>query len=104
MKAVIWSPLAEERARAALEHVQRQGMGVAWGWQFRLLGFIRGLRRTAYDGYTVPELNRRFIGQVTLDNCRIIYRIDRRQVVVLTILLSRDQVDDHECNGEHHGE
>ncbi|MGH7654027.1 MAG: type II toxin-antitoxin system RelE/ParE family toxin [Gemmatimonadaceae bacterium] len=109
MKEVIWSPRAEERALAVLEYVRRQGAGVAWRWQFRLLGLIHGLPRAAMAGHVVPELERRVrVGQTILDappnNCRVIYRVDRTRVVILTLLLSWENADDHERDRHHHGE
>jgi plasmid stabilization system protein ParE len=105
MSAVVWSAIAEERARDALViKWRREGIGAAWNWQFRLFGVIAGLRRGALTGHAVPELDRIRIGQKTLESWRIIYRVDRSQVVILTIRLPREEPDYQQGDRYHHGE
>ena len=102
---IVWSPLAEERLAQVITKVRRERTGAGWRWLQGFLVIIGNLPATALHGFGVPELTgRSCIGQVYVDPCRIVYRIDESRIVILTVLSTRKPLHDHECDRDHHGE
>jgi plasmid stabilization system protein ParE len=102
---IVWSPLAEERLMHIIEKMRRERSGAGWRWLQRILAVIRKLPATSLRGFGVPELaGRSCIGQVYVDPCRIVYRIDESRIVILTIRSARKPLYHHERDGDHHGE
>ena len=102
---IVWSPLAEERSAHIVESMRRENAGAAWRWLQALLARVRALSKNALRGTGVPELDKRpRIGEIRHAPFRVIYRIDGRRVVILTLRLARKPPHDHERDRHHHGE
>ena len=100
---IVWSPLAEERLAEVITRMRRERTGAGWRWLQGLLVIIGNLPAAALDGFGVPELTgRSCIGQVYVDPCRVVYRIDESRIVILTIRSARKPLHDHERDGDHH--
>lgn len=82
---VIWSPLAEQRALEAVDYIARDRPLAAGAWLEELLERVAALAEFAKRGRVVPEIGKTTHRQVFHYPYRIIYRIDARQVVILTI-------------------
>ncbi len=82
---VIWSPLAEQRALEAVDSIARDRPQAAAAWLKELLERVAALEEFAKRGRVVPEIAKATHRQVFHYPYRIIYRIDVRQVVILTI-------------------
>ncbi len=90
---MIWAPRAIARAAEIAEFIAADRPGAAERWVTRLFAKAATLQHHTRRGRKVPELNRDDIRQVRYGNYRIIYRIDPKRVVVLTVRHSRRQWD-----------
>jgi plasmid stabilization system protein ParE len=90
---VIWSPLAERRAIEAFETIAQDRPQAAAKWLRELIARIGSLDRFAKRGRMVPEIGKTTHRQLLHHPYRIVYRVDAKQVVVLTIRHSRRDWD-----------
>lgn len=90
---VIWSPLAERRAIEAFDAIAKDRPQAAAKWLRELLARVGTLDRFAKRGRVVPEIGRSTHRQILHHPYRIVYRVDAKQVVVLTIRHSRRDWD-----------
>lgn len=82
---VIWSPLAERRALEAVDAIAKDRPQAAAASLDELLSRVAALNRFAKRGRMVPEIARAEYRQVMHYPYRVIYRVDPKQVVILTI-------------------
>lgn len=97
---VIWTPRAERRAVEAYEFIARERPQAAVEWLRELLVRVSSLDRLPQRGRVVPEINRVTYRELLLPPYRIIYRVDAKQVVVLTLRHSRRNWDAREIPPE----
>jgi toxin ParE1/3/4 len=90
---VIWSPLAERRAIEAFDAIAQNRPQAAAKWLRELLERVGSLDRFAKRGRMVPEIGKPTHRQILHHPYRIVYRVDAKQVVVLTIRHSRRDWD-----------
>jgi len=90
---VIWAPRAIARAAEIAEYIAADRPAAAERWVQRLFAKAATLQRQARRGRKVPELDRDDVRQVQYGKYRIIYRIDLKRVVVLTVRHSRREWD-----------
>jgi len=93
---VIWSPLAQRRAIEAFDAIAKDRPQAAAKWLRELLVRIGTLDRFAKRGRVVPEIGKATHRQILHHPYRIAYRVDAKQVVVLTIRHSRRDWDPNE--------
>ena len=102
---VVWSPVATARAAHIIECMMRDDAGAAWRWSQAMLARVRALSTSALRGYGVPELEHRAnVGEITFAPYRVIYRVEARRIVILTLRSARNPLHDHERDRHHHGE
>jgi len=89
---VVWTPLAEARVRQFIRSMRADRTGAAWRWVQGLLARIRGVARYPQSGHAVRELesarghaHSSQTGEIYFDPCRVIYRIEARRIVILTV-------------------
>jgi len=90
---VIWSPLAERRALEAFGAIAQDRPQAAAKWLRELIARVGSLDRFAKRGRMVPEIGKPTHRQILHHPYRIVYRVDAKQVVVLTIRHSRRDWD-----------
>ena len=90
---VIWAPRAVARAAEIAQYIAADRPGAAAAWVEQLFAKAATLGRHARRGMKVPELDRAELRQVLLGKHRIIYRIDPKRIVVLTVRHSRQEWD-----------
>ncbi len=73
---IVWTPLAEERAAEIVASMKADRTGAAWRWLQGLLARVRGISQ--YESLSEG------LGEAYFSPCRIIYRIERDRMVVLT--------------------
>jgi plasmid stabilization system protein ParE len=95
---VVWSPLAELRAAEVVEWIAQHRPGTAADWLDTLLMRVAALDRFAKRGRIVPEIGKPEYRQLHHHPCRVIYRVDARQVVILTIRHGRRDWDPSEID------
>lgn len=96
---VIWSPLAIERAGEAAEHIARNRPRAAAEWVEGLFDRMEGLADFPEQGRTVPEVGRPEIREVLYGAYRVIYRVDPRRGVALTVRHGLRRFDPGEVEG-----
>lgn len=86
---VVWSPLAETRAVEAAEYIAADDPAAASAWLEHLVLRVEHLSRFPKRGRVVPEIGHPEYRQMKHPPYRVIYRVDARQVVILTIRHNR---------------
>jgi plasmid stabilization system protein ParE len=82
---VIWAPRAILRVTEIAEYIAADRPAAARRWVRELFAKAAGLRRHARLGQKVPELDRDDMRQLRHGTYRIIYRVDPKRVVILTV-------------------
>ena len=82
---VIWSPLAIDRASEIAEYISLDNPTAANKWIDNIFEKVLILKSSPKMGRKVPEINRKEIREIIFGNYRIIYRIERLNISILTI-------------------
>ena len=82
---VTWSPLAEQRAREAVDYIAQDRPDAAATWLEALLEQVGKLDRFPRRGRVVPEIGRPAYREILHAPYRVIYRVDAARVVILTL-------------------
>ncbi len=86
---IIWSPLAIDRASEIAEYVALDNSTAATKWVERVFEKVKNLSSLPEAGRKVPEVNRNEIRELIFGNYRIIYRIEKSNISILTIRHSK---------------
>ena len=86
---IIWSPLAIDRASEIAEYISLDNPTAATKWVERVFEKVKTLSSSPEIGRKVPETNRKEIRELIFGNYRIIYRIEKSKVSILTIRHSK---------------
>ena len=89
---IIWSPLALERVREITGYIAQDNLEAARMLALELFGAVDRLKDFPQSGRMVPEAGRQNIREVIQGKYRIVYRVDKQQVVVLTVRHSRQRL------------
>ena len=82
---IIWSPLSVERLEAIFEYISNDYRSAAMKMIDKIFSKVETLRDYPQIGRKVPEVNREEIRQISLGEYRIIYRVERSRIIILTI-------------------
>jgi toxin ParE1/3/4 len=82
---IIWAPLAIDRATEIADYIAQDKPSAAEKWINTVFSKVKQLKSTPEIGRIVPEINYRQIREIIYGNYRIIYRIEKRQISILTI-------------------
>ncbi|MBI5102106.1 MAG: type II toxin-antitoxin system RelE/ParE family toxin [Nitrospirae bacterium] len=82
---VVWSPLAIDRAAEIAKYIAQDNIIAAENWVDTVFAKVEQLKSFPESGRTVPEINSQKIKELIYGNYRIIYRIEEKQVSILTI-------------------
>jgi addiction module RelE/StbE family toxin len=82
---IIWSPLAVERAAEIAEYISRDNPTAAEKWIDDVFSKVEQLKSFPESGRIVPEINSKDFRELIYGNYRIIYRLEKIQVSILTI-------------------
>jgi len=82
---IIWSPLAIERASEIAEYIAQDKPSAAENWIDVIFSKIDKLISSPEIGRIVPEIKNSQFRELIYGNYRIIYRIEKRQISILTI-------------------
>jgi plasmid stabilization system protein ParE len=86
---IIWSPLAIDRASEIAEYIALDNQTAATKWVERVFEKVKNLSSLPEAGRKVPEVNRNEIRELIFGNYRIIYRIEKSKISILTIRHSK---------------
>jgi toxin ParE1/3/4 len=82
---VVWSPLAIDRAAEIAKYIAQDNMIAAESWIDTVFAKVEQLKSFPESGRIVPEINSLKIKELIYGNYRIIYRIQEKQISILTI-------------------
>ena len=80
-----WTPLAIERVAAIAHYIRQDNPAAAVRWAERVFAKVERLSSFPFSGRHVPEVARDDIREILYGNYRIIYRVDRAAIAVLTV-------------------
>ncbi len=82
---IIWSPLAVERTSEIAEYITIDNPSAAVAWVEKVFEKVDLLKLSPQIGREVPEICRKEIREIIFGNYRIIYRIEKTKISILTI-------------------
>ena len=80
---VVWTPLAEARVAEFVRSMRADRTGACWRWLQALLARVRGLAHGAHGSHAGVGT-----GEIFLDPCLVVYRIEPQRLVILTVRLA----------------
>ncbi|MGA7876967.1 MAG: type II toxin-antitoxin system RelE/ParE family toxin [Desulfoferrobacter sp.] len=86
---IIWSPLALDRAAEIAEYIAQDKPSAAEKWVDRIFSKVEQLKSSPALGRIVPEISNSQFRELIYGNYRIIYRIEKNQISILTIRHSK---------------
>ena len=82
---VVWSPLAVDRASEIAGYIAQDKPSAAEKWIDTVFSKVEQLKSSPEIGRLVPEINGSQFRELIYGNYRIIYRIETKQISILTI-------------------
>ena len=82
---IVWSPLAIDRASEIAEYIAKDKPSAAIGWIEEIFSKADQLKSSPQIGRVVPEISDNQFRELIYGNYRIIYRIETKQISILTI-------------------
>lgn len=97
---VVWAPRAIARAAEIAGYIAADRPAAAERWVRDLFARVGALRQQPRRGRKVPELGRDDVREVLFGEYRVIYRLDPKRLVVLTVRHGRRRWDPSEVEPE----
>jgi len=82
---LIWSLLALDRVSEIAEYISKDSPLSAERWINSIFNKVSRLQKYPESGRIVPELNITEIREIIYGNYRIIYRIRKESIIILTV-------------------
>lgn len=82
---IIWSPLAIDRVTEIAEYIASDKPSASDKWIDTIFSKVAKLASSPEIGRVVPEIGDEQFRELIYGNYRIIYRIEKKQVSILTI-------------------
>ena len=82
---IFWSPLAIDRASEIAGYITQDKPSAAAKWIDTVFSKVEQLKSTPEIGRLVPEIRNNQFRELIYGNYRIIYRIEKKQISILTI-------------------
>jgi len=82
---IIWSPLAIDRVSEIADYIARDKPSAAEKWIHTVFSKVDRLKSSPEIGRIVPEIRNSQFRELIYGNYRIIYRIEKKQISILTI-------------------
>ena len=82
---IIWSPLAVDRASEIAGYIAKDKSLAAEKWINNVFAKVEQLKNFPEIGRIVPEISDSDFRELIYKNYRVIYRIDKKQISILTI-------------------
>ena len=82
---IVWSPLAIDRASEIASYIAQDKPSAAENWINTVFSKVERLKSSPGIGRIVPEIGNKQFRELIYGNYRIIYRLEKKQVSVLTI-------------------
>jgi addiction module RelE/StbE family toxin len=82
---IVWTPLAIERASEIADYIAQDKPSAAENWINTVFSKVEKLKSAPEIGRLVPEIRNNQFRELIYGNYRIIYRIEKKQISILTI-------------------
>jgi len=82
---VVWSPLAVDRTSEIAEYIALDKPPAAEKWVELVFDSVKRLEQFPNSGRIIPEINLESFREIIIGNYRIIYRIEEKQISILTV-------------------
>jgi toxin ParE1/3/4 len=82
---IVWSPLAIDRASEIAEYIAQDKPSAAEKWINTIFSKVEQLKSSPKIGRVVPEIRNDQFRELIYGNYRIVYRIEKTQISILTI-------------------
>jgi toxin ParE1/3/4 len=82
---VVWSPLALERIEEIADYIAEDNLDAAKVFLIDIFAAVERLRTFPQSGRVVPEVKRPDIREIIFKTYRVVYRVERKRVSVLTV-------------------
>ena len=82
---IIWSPLGVDRVSEIAEYIAQDKPSAAEKWINTVFSKVEQLQSSPEIGRAVPEIRNGQFRELIYGNYRIIYRIEKTQISILTI-------------------
>jgi toxin ParE1/3/4 len=96
---LLWSPLAVERAAEIAEYISRDNPTAAKKWVDTVFSKVDQLKSLTESGRIVPEINNKDFRELIYGNYRIIYRVEKTPVSILTVRHGKQMLPIDEIQG-----
>jgi toxin ParE1/3/4 len=82
---IVWSPLALSRVNEIADFISQDSVEAARVWVIDIFGIVERLRDFPESGRIMPEIKRSNIRELIFKNYRVVYKVGRKQISVLTV-------------------
>jgi len=82
---IVWSPLAIDRASEIAEYIPIDKPSAADKWINSIFSKVKHLESSPKSGRVVHEIGNDQFRELIYGNYRIVYRVEKKQVSILTI-------------------
>jgi plasmid stabilization system protein ParE len=95
---IVWSPLAMDRVTEIAAYIAQDNRSASIKWVTTLFDKVQMAASSPRSGRIVPEIQKEAIREVIYGNYRIIYRVEKNRISLLTVrhgrqILPKDEVD-----------
>ena len=80
-----WSPLSLQRINEISEYIAQDNIDAAIKWINSIIDAVEKLDSFPEIGRKVPEIDRSNIREILIKNYRIIYRLSKNKISILTV-------------------
>jgi len=96
---IIWSPFAHQRVDEIADYIASDNIAAAVKWVNSIYKSVKRLKDFPNSGRVAPEVGKQNIREIFLGNYRIVYRIEKNAIYILTVrhgkqLLPVEELDD----------
>ncbi len=82
---IVWSPLALDRVTEIARYIAKDKPIAAENWVNTVFSKVESLESSPELGRLVPEINNDQFREIIYGNYRIVYRLEKKQISILTV-------------------
>jgi len=82
---IIWSPIAVDRVSEIAGYIAQDDPVAARNWIETVFNKVEELKAFPESGRVVPETDNKAIRELIYGNYRVIYRLEKKRISVLTV-------------------
>ena len=82
---IIWSPFAHQRINEIADYIATDSLAAAEKWVNSIYDSVKRLKDFPKSGRVVPEVEKDYIREIFFGDYRIIYRIEKKAINILTV-------------------